>query len=147
MTWLAYLFAIVSGALITFQAGSNSRLKEAINEPFVASIVNYIVGISAMMAFALARKTAVPAGEQFANAPWWAWAGGLFGVAYGLSSVLLAKQMGAATLMALVMTGQLVCSVLLDHYGWVGFDVHAAGLGRIIGCVLMVVGLFCIAKY
>ncbi len=47
--------------------------------------------------------------------PWWAWFGGLFGAFYGVAAVLLAKQMGAATLMSLVVAGQLVCSVVLDR--------------------------------
>jgi transporter family-2 protein len=42
--------------------------------------------------------------------------------------------------LALVVTGQLVSSVVLDHFGWVGFTEHTAGLGRIAGCVLMMAG-------
>ena len=47
---------------------------------------------------------------------------------------------------ALVVTGQLVCSVLLDHFGWLGFTEHAAGIGRIVGCLLMLAGFFLIAR-
>jgi bacterial/archaeal transporter family-2 protein len=73
--------------------------------------------------------------------------GGLFGVLYGLAAVMLGSQMGAATLMALVVTGQLVCSVVLDHFGWIGFDPHPAGVWRIMGCILMVAGLALIARF
>jgi transporter family-2 protein len=47
----------------------------------------------------------------------------------------------------LVVTGQLVCSVVLDHFGWVGFTEHAAGIGRILGCLLMMAGFFLIARF
>ena len=57
------------------------------------------------------------------EAPWWSWIGGLFGATYGLTAILLASRMGAATLTALVVTGQLICAVVLDHFGWLGFDV------------------------
>jgi transporter family-2 protein len=55
--------------------------------------------------------------------------------------------LGAATLTALIVTGQLVCSVALDHFGLVGFDQHAASLGRIAGCLLMICGFVLIARF
>jgi transporter family-2 protein len=61
--------------------------------------------------------------------------------------VLLVRTLGAATLTALVVTGQLVCSVLLDHFGLIGFEPHPAGLGRIAGCLLMIAGLVLIWKF
>ena len=61
--------------------------------------------------------------------------------------MLLARELGAASLTALVVTGQLVCSIVLDHFGWVGFAEHAAGVGRILGCALMVAGFFLIARF
>jgi bacterial/archaeal transporter family-2 protein len=67
--------------------------------------------------------------------------------AYAVGTVLLARELGAALLTALVITGQLVCSVILDHFGWVGFTEHAAGIGRIAGCFLMVAGFILIARY
>jgi bacterial/archaeal transporter family-2 protein len=66
---------------------------------------------------------------------------------YGLAAIVLASQLGAATLTALVVTGQLLCSVVLDHFGWLSFDVHPASWPRIAGCILMVLGLILIAKF
>jgi transporter family-2 protein len=40
-----------------------------------------------------------------------------------------------------------VCSVVLDHSGWVGFTEHAAGMGRIVGGLLMIAGFFLIARF
>src|SRR2546430_12562999 len=80
-----------------------------------------------------------------AGTPWWAWAGGALGAVYAVAAVLLARELGAAALMSLVVTGQLICSVVLDHFGWVGFTEHAAGMGRIVGWLLMLAGVFLIA--
>ena len=71
----------------------------------------------------------------------------MLGAAYAVATVLLARELGAASLTGLVVTGQLVCSVLLDHFGWMGFTEHTAGIGRIVGCLLMVAGFFLIARY
>ena len=53
---------------------------------------------------------------------------------------------GVLTL-ALVVTGQLVCSVLVDHFGVLGFDLRPLSLWRATGCGLMVGGFFLIWKF
>ena len=58
-----------------------------------------------------------------------------------VAAIVLASQLGAATLTAFVVTGQLVCSVIFDHFGWLSFDVHPANWARVAGCALMVIGL------
>ena len=75
------------------------------------------------------------------------WLGGPFDAVYGLAAIVLASQLGAATLTAIVVAGHLVCSVIPDHFGWLSFDVHPASWARISGCALMVVGLILIAKF
>jgi transporter family-2 protein len=147
MSWLASLFAFVSGALITVQAGSNSQLKKSLGVPMPAVIVNYLVGITSIALYMLWKRDPLPALSKASQVPWWGWGGGLFGAAYGVAAVILASQLGAATLTALVVTGQLICSVILDHFGWVGFDPHPANVWRILGCVLMTAGLVLIGKF
>jgi Putative inner membrane exporter, YdcZ len=61
--------------------------------------------------------------------------GGVLGILYGLAVVFLASHMGAATLIATVITGQLVFSMVADHFGSVGFYLHRASPCRIVGCV------------
>ena len=147
MSLFAYIIAVVAGGLINCQTGSNSQLKKSLGNALPALIVNYIVGGTAAFVYTFGKRVPVPAAAKAAEAPWWAWTGGLFGAAYGLTAILLASQMGAATLTALVVTGQLVSSVLIDHFGWIGFDVHPASWPRIAGCALMVLGLGLIAKF
>jgi len=72
--------------------------------------------------------------------------GGILGIVYGLAVVFLAQRMGAATLIATVVTGQLICSVVVDHFALVGFQPHRASPLRITGCALMIAGLTLIAK-
>lgn len=88
----------------------------------------------------------MPSIEKAIEAPWWAWIGGFFGASYGVAAVILAQPLGAATLTALLVTGQLLCSVLLDHFGWFGFEIHPANWMRVAGCVLMVGGLTLISR-
>ena len=139
--------ALLAGALITVQIGSNARLKEAVGEALPALIVSSSLGVVLLVAATFGARIPWPSLSSLAGAPWWGWLGGALGAVYAVATVLLARELGAASLTALVVTGQLVCSVVLDHFGWVGFTEHAAGMGRIVGCLLMVAGFFLIARF
>jgi bacterial/archaeal transporter family-2 protein len=145
--WLFFAVALLAGALITVQTGTNTRLKEAFGEALPAVIVSSSLGIILLVAMTLAGRIPWPSLTSVAGTPWWGWLGGVLGAVYAVTTVLLARELGAATLTALVVTGQLVCSVVLDHFGWVGFTEHAAGVGRIVGCLLMLAGFFLIARF
>ena len=146
MRWFSAVFTFIAGSFITVQAGQNAQLKKAI-QPMPALAVNYTAGLCAiLLALALQRKQ-LSAVSNAGTAPWWSWFGGVSGALYGASVVFFATQLGAATLTSLAVSGQLICSVLLDHYGWLGFDAHPASVWRIIGCVLMIVGFTLIAKF
>jgi len=147
MRWLAWLVAFIAGALITGQVGSNTQLKKSLGQPLPALLVNYVLGMAAVFLYTLLRQVPFPSTEKAFQTPWWGRFGGLFGAVYGLAAIVLASQLGAATLTALVVTGQLLCSVILDHFGWLSFDVHPASWARIAGCALMVGGLILIAKF
>ena len=147
LSWLFFAVALLVGALITVQTGSNARLKEAFGEALPAVIVSSSLGIILLVAVTLGTRIPWPSLPALAAAPWWGWLGGALGAVYAVATVLLARDLGAAPLTALVVTGQLVCSVVLDHFGWVGFTEHAAGLGRVVGCLLMGAGFFLIARF
>lgn len=144
---LAFIFALISGAAITAQAGSNSQLKQSLREPITALVINYILGLSSMVLVMLFARVPLPSADKLGSVPWWAWAGGFLGVLYGLAVVFLANRMGAATLISAVVTGQLLFSVLVDHFGWIGFQTHPAGVMRILGCALMVAGFALLTKF
>jgi transporter family-2 protein len=112
-----------------------------------AVIVSSVLGVIVLAVATVASRTPWPSAARLAGAPWWAWVGGLLGAIYAVATVLLARRLGAATLTAVVVTGQLICSVVLDHFGALGFTEHALSAGRVAGCLLMVAGFVLIARF
>jgi transporter family-2 protein len=143
---LAFVLAFIVGALVTLQIGSNAKLKEALDGALPAVILSSAFGVVLLGAAMLLMQVPWPSANHLAAAPWSAWLGGLFGAVYAIVTVILARHVGASTLIALVVTGQLMCSVLVDHFGLLGFDTRPASIGRIAGCGLMLGGLFLIWK-
>jgi transporter family-2 protein len=76
-----------------------------------------------------------------AEVPWWAWSGGLFGGAFILLAILLLPTLGAATLFALVIAGQVLAAITLDHFGALGLTPHPISTARLAGAVLLIAGV------
>ena len=147
MRFMAVVLAFVAGALVTLQIGSNARLKEAVGGTLPAVIASSMLGIGLLAVTMLLMQAPWPPLATLRTAPASAWLGGLFGAVYAAATVFLVRHMGAATLIALVVAGQLICSVIVDHFGVLGFEVRAASLWRVAGCGLMLGGFLLIWKF
>lgn len=148
MNVLLASLALICGAVLTTQVGSNTVLGKSLNNPYIPAAVNMVTGLLFTVALLLIVHKPVPAMGQLRAAPWWTWlAGGFLGTAYLTGNILLAPKLGAGALVGLVVTGQLLFAVLADNYGWLGFEQHDATLWRGLGCALMVGGVVLIAKF
>lgn len=141
MTWLYLLFAFVAGAVIPFQAGANAQLAHWLHSPFRAAFANFVIGTVVLLVLAVAVVRPYPPAHRIAGAPWWVWIGGLLGAFYVAGSIVTAPKLGAATLIALVVAGQTVASLLVDQFGLVGFAEHHINPGRIAGMLLVLGGV------
>jgi len=56
------------------------------------------------------------------------------------SAVVLTPQIGAAAVMGLAVTGQLLAGLVVDKTGFLGAPMHEITLGRVGGAVLLVAG-------
>jgi transporter family-2 protein len=134
-------FAIIAGASIVFQAAINADLRLALNSASWAAFVSYLGGALAMAVFVLLSGAPWLSAPAIARTSWLSWTGGLFGAVYVVAAILLLPRLGAATLLALFVTGQMVMSVAIDHYGILGVPQHAIDLPRLAGCALLVLGV------
>jgi transporter family-2 protein len=148
MSWLFAPFAVLLGVVLTTQVATNSLLGKALNNDYIPAAVNMAIGLIATVVLTWSLTSEWPSREMVRAAPWYVWfAGGLMGTIYLTGNILLAPRLGAGELVGLVVAGQLIFSVLLDHFGWIGFAQHSASLPRLTGCALMVAGVFLIAKF
>ena len=141
MRWLLMPVAIGAGSLMVVQAACNSALERAWERPVTVGVISLSIGISLLVILGLALGQLGLPSDKAAQAPWWAWFGGACGAISLLSQPLSAPRLGAAIYVGLFVTASSVASVIADHFGWLGFDQHPAGLGRILGCALMVIGI------
>ena len=139
--WPYLLFGFLAGAMLPIQFGINAQLASWLDSPLRATLVSFAVGTAALFVVMAAAYRDWPAGERIGGAPWWVWVGGLLGAFYVLGSVVAAPKLGAATLVAVILAGQAVASLLVDHFGWVGFEESPVTPGRLVGIALVAVGV------
>ncbi|MFM8273626.1 MAG: DMT family transporter [Gemmata sp.] len=141
------LLAVGAGACIALQASANSSLRKNLGDNPLAAAGLSICGtiLTATLAVLLLRPP-VPAAEALRAAPWWNWVGGPLGALIVLAGAALTRELGAALFISLVVGGQLLCSLALDHFGLMGLAVHPLSPGRAFGATLVVAGALCV-KY
>ncbi len=146
MAFAFLVLAFVAGSGLPVQAGINVRLAVWVGGPIRASMISFGVGTLVLFVLSLIATRGVVNTGRLDEIPWWAWLGGAVGAGYVASTVAAAPRLGALNLFAAVIFGQLVCSVLLDHYG-VLFREHQLNAGRAAGVVLLAAGVALVRFY
>jgi transporter family-2 protein len=139
--FLLYALALGAGVSVVTQQMLNGSLRTALGSPAWAGLVSYAGGLLTMVVAVIALREGVPTFRVIAAVPWWAWSGGLFGGAFILLAILLLTSLGAATLFALVIAGQVLAAVTLDHFGAFGLTPHPISIARLTGAVLLIAGV------
>jgi transporter family-2 protein len=138
---LPLLLAVGAGVSVVVQQVLNANLRHALNSAAWSGFVSYLVGTICMALLAIALRDPVPSAVAAARIPWWAWSGGLFGAIFIALAILLIPQLGAATFIALLVAGQMLCSLAFDHFGLLGLPVQPASLIRLAGAAFLILGV------
>jgi bacterial/archaeal transporter family-2 protein len=141
-----YFAALIVGALTPVQVGINASLKASLDNSLAAGLANFIVGGLSILLVALLIRPGIPALTAVASVPVWGWLGGLIGATFVVATLSLGPKLGAATLFVLVIAGQMLASMALDHFGVIGFPLRAITVPRIAGAVLLVAGVVLIVR-
>lgn len=141
-----FILAFAAGMALTIQVGINSTLRRGLGNPGMATLVSFLVGIVGLTLFLLLTRTSLPTRAAIASVPAWAWFGGLVGAFYVATTVIVGPRLGSATLLALVVLGQLLASLVIDHFGWIGFPQHPISTLRILGAIMLFGGVLLIVR-
>jgi len=142
---LLVFVAFLVGVILPVQAGVNAQLRTGLGHPLLAAFASFAVGTIALGLVALATRARL--GDAPLSAiPWYHWTGGLFGAIYIAAAVVLAPRLGAATLIATIVAGQMIASLVLDTRGWVGFTQQPLTLTRLCGGLLVIAGVLLINR-
>ncbi len=76
-----------------------------------------------------------------------AWTGRVLGAFYVASSVLLVPRLGVALTFSLIIAGQMLIILVIDHFGLLGIAIKEISLPRLLGVTLITIGVVLIRKF
>jgi transporter family-2 protein len=141
MDLLWIIVASAAGACISVQAAANGSLRTNLGDARYAAFLSICGTIVTAALVMLAIRPALPPATAFRAAPWWNWLGGPLGAVFVLAGAALTPRMGSAAFIAAVVGGQLVCSLVLDHFGLMNVPQHGLSVGRLVGVALVFAGV------
>ena len=136
------LLAIAAGVLMPLQAGINNKLGGIVNGPMPSAFISFFVGTLALGLYLLIFRIPLPLGRALADSPWWYCIGGTFGAFFVTVSIVMVTRLGAAAMLGFMLAGQLLASLVLDHFGLLGFPHIPIDLKRLAGVGLLAAGVY-----
>lgn len=146
-TWFFILLAVVAGAMMPTQAAVNNKLAFFVQHPVLAAFISFAVGTLALFLYIL--TTGIPLNQLAGakNAPMAAWMGGICGAFFVAAVVVLVPRFGVALTFSLLIAGQMIATLPIDHFGFLGTPVREINLPRLLGVALVILGVILIRRF
>lgn len=140
------LLGIGAGVSFVTQQVLNADLSRCLGSASWAAFISYSGGVITMAAVLLVTQAPILTTSSVAKSSWWLWTGGFFGAVYIVAAIVLFPRLGAATVVALLVTGQMLASLAFDQLGILGLVHHPVSLPRLAGAVLLIAGVVLIQR-
>ncbi len=138
MKILFALFAVAAGVAVSFQGAANQGLKgqAGIGPALIINTVIVLIGAVGLWLATGAKTTFFPA-----TAAWTLYLGGLFGFIIIAAAAIVFPKLGAAWAVALMVFGQSVAALVIDHFALLGMEKSPVTPQRLIGITLVACGV------
>lgn len=141
------ILAILAGMAMPTQAVVNSKLSDSVGNPILAAFISFSVGTIALFIYML--LTGVPLSDlaSVRSAPPVALMGGFLGAFFVSVMATIIPRIPVALAFSLAIAGQMFVTLLVDHFGWLGAAEKPINLWRVLGAVLITVGVVLIRRF
>lgn len=139
--------ALVAGAVLPVQTAVNNKMAVTVGSPVLGALVSFAVGTLSILVYSLASGESIASLASSKDAPAIAWIGGLLGAFFVTSTIILMPRIGVALTISLIIAGQLITALVMDHFGLLGLEVRQVTPLRIVGVALVGLGAVLIRKF
>lgn len=141
------LLSLLSGIGATLQGNVNNLLRVSLNNPVMSALISFGVGTAALLVMSAMTRSLTLTWAQVQAVPWYQWTGGLLGAVFVYSIIVALPELGSGNVFSLIIAGQIISAVIVDHFGLLGSTVHVLTIPRLIGVVLLIVGVWLVQKF
>ncbi len=141
------VLAIIAGMMMPTQGAINTKLARYVESPVTAAFISFFVGTIALFVYMLVAGTPFSNFTNSKNAPVIAWTGGLLGAFFVSAIAASVPRLGVALTFSLAIAGQMLITLVIDHFGFLDVPVKEISVPRVLGVVLIVVGVIVIRRF
>jgi transporter family-2 protein len=141
--WLVILIGLIGGVGVGLQvpiAGAMGQRVGGIASSFIIHLSGAI--FSGLFLFLRGGEKI----RDWTTLPWYMLIAGIFGLILYLTINVTLPRLGSTMMVSLIIVGQLMAGVVIDHFGLLGVVTRHIDLPRAIGLVVLVLGAYLIAK-
>ena len=142
---VAVVLTAFVGGLIALQAPINSTLGRSVGS-FQAAFISFAIGTILLAVIAAFAKGGFGTMGEARGLSWYYLTGGVLGAAYVTTVLVTVRELGAGPVVAATIAGQLSASVVLDQFGLLGLEKDPITVGKVVGVVLLAVGVYLIVR-
>jgi bacterial/archaeal transporter family-2 protein len=140
MNAFAPLLVVIAGGCVAFQQLLNANLGKTLQSVLWSAFVSYFVGTVALAALLVLLREPFFDLASAARAPLVTWTGGVFGATFIATSVIMIPRLGVASVTTFILVGQLLSSLLFDHFGLLAVPQHQITFVRLLGVACLIAG-------
>lgn len=141
LSTLPMAMAFMAGAVLPFQATSNAAVGRALGHPLWGALVSLAVSTLVVIAALIILKVQAPEIGRALRGAWWLWIGGILGAIYVGSAAVITPKIGASGFIIMVVAGQILIALLMDHFGLRGLEQKPITLTKWLGVALILGGV------
>lgn len=142
-TVIVIIIGLIGGVAVGIQspvAGAMSQRVGMMSTSFLIHLSGMV--ISALLLFSRGGEKI----NEWRSLPWYMLGAGIFGVILYITISFTLPRLGGTMMITLIIIGELLAGVVVDHFGWFGVPVHPIDLPRIAGVAMLVGGGFLVAR-
>jgi transporter family-2 protein len=141
------LVALAAGAMMPTQAATNNKMASVVGNPILAAFISFFVGTVALFFYLIISGVPLRNLSSAKDAPAIAWIGGLLGAFFVTAAVMLVSRLTVAMTFSLIIAGQMIVTLIIDHFGLLGVPVKEVTPARIGGILLITAGVIVIRRF
>lgn len=138
--------AVIVGAMIAAQPPLNAILARSVGSAYAATAISIFIALCCALAILLLTGGGRITPTTLLAVPWWVYLAGVVGAVFVGSGVVIAPVTGALVFFVCVVAGQLLGSMVMDHFGAFGLEVREVSWARGLGISLVVAGAILVGK-
>jgi len=140
---LIVLVGLAGGIAVGLQSPLASMLSQRLGvfeSVFIVHVGGAMVALVPLLIYGGGRLA------QWRSVPWYALGAGVFGLVVLSAVSYTIPRIGVAAAIVTIVAGQILLSALLDHFGWLGAAVRPLDAPRVLGLVVVMLGVWLTVK-